>query len=327
MKRYYAALLSCAVFPRLILAVNDGRVHSVIIGLPDEGAASLEPAAGFQNEFEEAAIRSVYETLLRPKSGSLSEFEPALAAAVPSTRNGLISQDGCEYRFPIRHGVRFQDGTFLSAQDVRYSFLRTVLSKDRPGNQSLALLSALDISTSSPAPSAKEVFQAAAQAIQVAGDQIVIHLKRPYSPLLALLTRTPLVCSMAWCSKHGEWDGSERQWMYWTEGFNALGTSYLRVHANGTGPFRLSRTPSASLNRRLKALVLEKNPLYWGHLETVDEIRLQAAKNFGAAETWLKTGKADAIGIPPRRNQRLPLFCWRPPLGVPQPHACSHHFF
>jgi peptide/nickel transport system substrate-binding protein len=51
---------------------------------------------------------------------------PQLATEVPSIENGLISEDGLTYTFPIREGVTFSDGTDLTAEDVKYSWDRVV---------------------------------------------------------------------------------------------------------------------------------------------------------------------------------------------------------
>src|SRR5690606_16677695 len=51
---------------------------------------------------------------------------PALSTEVPSLDNGLISEDGLTYTFPIREGVVFSDGTDLTAEDIKYSWDRVV---------------------------------------------------------------------------------------------------------------------------------------------------------------------------------------------------------
>ena len=62
------------------------------------------------------------------------ELVPALATEVPTIDNGLISEDGLTYTFPIREGVMFHDGTELTAEDVKYSWDR-VMTMDLPGGQ------------------------------------------------------------------------------------------------------------------------------------------------------------------------------------------------
>jgi peptide/nickel transport system substrate-binding protein len=54
-----------------------------------------------------------------------------LATEVPTQENGLVSDDGLKYTFPIREGVTFHDGTDMTAQDVKYSWDR-VIEMDLP---------------------------------------------------------------------------------------------------------------------------------------------------------------------------------------------------
>ena len=47
-----------------------------------------------------------------------------MATEVPTVDNGLVSEDGLVYTFPIREGVKFHDGTDLTAERVKYSWDR-----------------------------------------------------------------------------------------------------------------------------------------------------------------------------------------------------------
>ena len=59
---------------------------------------------------------NVYEGLVKPdENGNLV---PAIAEDV------VISEDGCEYTFPIREGIQFHDGSTVTAEDVVYSLKR-----------------------------------------------------------------------------------------------------------------------------------------------------------------------------------------------------------
>ena len=72
--------------------------------------ASLDPAYPY-DDASQALIYNLYEPLIGFDGPSLDKFVPLLASRVPSVDNGLISKDGRTYRFPIRGGVRFQDGS------------------------------------------------------------------------------------------------------------------------------------------------------------------------------------------------------------------------
>lgn len=115
---------------------TDVRNPDTIVHAADDEALSLDPAQAEPGESGESVIFQVYERLI--------EFSPegpdliaGLAAEVPSDDNGLISEDGLTYTFPIREGVTFHDGSPLSADDVKYSWDR-VLEMDLPeGNAGL----------------------------------------------------------------------------------------------------------------------------------------------------------------------------------------------
>lgn len=48
-------------------------------------------------------------------------FNPQLAAEVPSLENGGISEDGLNWRIKLRPGVKWHDGTPFSADDVKFT--------------------------------------------------------------------------------------------------------------------------------------------------------------------------------------------------------------
>lgn len=60
---------------------------------------------------------NIYESLLRFK-GETSELEPCLATSYE------ISEDGLEYTFKLREGVKFHDGTPFNAEAVKFNIVR-----------------------------------------------------------------------------------------------------------------------------------------------------------------------------------------------------------
>jgi peptide/nickel transport system substrate-binding protein len=79
-----------------------------------------DPAIFYQSDGLNVT-RGAYEGLLRYKPNTLlPEIEPLLAESFD------ISDDGLVYTFEIREGVKFHDGTDLTAQDIVKSFERRV---------------------------------------------------------------------------------------------------------------------------------------------------------------------------------------------------------
>jgi peptide/nickel transport system substrate-binding protein len=105
---------------------NPGVLVHAQGGEPD----SLDPARAEPGGRGGQAIIQAYEMLVaRPIEGP--DFVPSLATEVPTQENGLVSEDGLTYTFPIREGVIFHDGTDLTADDVKFSWDR-VITMDLP---------------------------------------------------------------------------------------------------------------------------------------------------------------------------------------------------
>ena len=85
---------------------------SITIGIPQDIEESLDPhnmvAAGTKEIFF-----NVFEGLVKPDSDG--NIVPAVASEIS------VSDDGLTYTFTIREGVKFHDGTVVTAEDVQYS--------------------------------------------------------------------------------------------------------------------------------------------------------------------------------------------------------------
>src|SRR5437870_6851635 len=85
------------------------------IGAPGVPAI-LDPGAALEGTTPLIA-RQVFDTLVAWREGS-TEIEPALATRWNASRDGLV------WSFTLREGVRFHDGSPLTALDVAISFER-----------------------------------------------------------------------------------------------------------------------------------------------------------------------------------------------------------
>ncbi|HEY3427246.1 MAG TPA: ABC transporter substrate-binding protein, partial [Acidimicrobiia bacterium] len=108
-------------------AVGTGDVPNpdVLVATVNDDVFNLDPAAVNGNDVGMDVILNVYDRLLfiAAEDGSVI---PSLSTEVPSQDNGLISEDGLTYTFPLREGVVFSDGTDMTAEDVKYSWDRVV---------------------------------------------------------------------------------------------------------------------------------------------------------------------------------------------------------
>ncbi|MGH7384071.1 MAG: ABC transporter substrate-binding protein, partial [Candidatus Rokuibacteriota bacterium] len=87
------------------------------VGLPSI-PTSLDPATVLDGPISVIA-RQVFDTLVQYRDGS-SDIEPGLAS------QWAVSRDGLAWTFRLREGVRFQDGTALTAQHVVDSLDRII---------------------------------------------------------------------------------------------------------------------------------------------------------------------------------------------------------
>ncbi len=108
----------------------------VFVHAADDEATTLDPAQVEPGEGGETIITQVYERLIEVGPDG-PELVPGLATEVPTIDNGLISEDGLTFTFPIREGVVFHDGTELTAEDVKYSWDRAMTMDLPDGNAGL----------------------------------------------------------------------------------------------------------------------------------------------------------------------------------------------
>ncbi len=140
-------LALCAVLPLVLAACGQGTTTDtsaasgstaaggetsgdvpnpdVLIATVNDDVTNIDPAAVGGNDVGMNVILNVYDRLVAipPDGGSPV---PSLSTEVPTIENGLISEDGLTYTFPLREGVVFSDGTDLTAEDVEYSWDRVV---------------------------------------------------------------------------------------------------------------------------------------------------------------------------------------------------------
>jgi peptide/nickel transport system substrate-binding protein len=245
---------------------------------------SLDPHWQFDGYSLEAQVQ-VYEAPIGYAGGSLDKFEPLLATAVPSRANGLISADGLTYRFPIRKGVKFHDGSALTPEDARYSLLRALLM-DRAGGSSFLLAEPL----LGKAETDDGSYAAADAAIRISGDEVRVTLKAPYAPFLSILATHWPVVSKAFVVKNGGWDGSEATWLKFRN--QPKQDAALYDKDAGTGPFKLERW-----DRQTKQLYLARFDGYWRAPAALAHVVYKTVNETSTRKLMLQAGDADAAII------------------------------
>lgn len=250
---------------------------------------SMDPAWAYDNA-SDLVILNVYEPLFMFDKTSTEKLTPIIAEKVPTRENGLVSADGRTYTVPIRKGVKFHDGTPMTAEDVKYSLQRFLLM-DRAAGPSPLLLEPL-VGYSSTRDEHDQlkttVWEDVNRAVSLQGDKLILRLPRPYAPILTILASWSPVVSKAWAIKNGDWDGTEATWKKFNNPSKESSPFFER--ANGTGPFKLDRW-----DRKTKEFILTRNDQYWRAPAKIKNVVIKGVNEFGTRKLMLLAGDADSI--------------------------------
>jgi len=256
---------------------------------------SLDPGWAYDTA-SLTVIFNVYEPLIFYEGGRMDRFVPFLSTAVPTLQNGLLSKDGKVYTFPIRQGVKFHDGTPLTAEDAAYSLQRFLLS-DRDGGPSSLLLEPIFGLTSSRDDKGNLILKFAdlQRAIQAKGNNVVITLKEPFGPFLSLMPLWSFVVSKKTAIANGDWNGTAATMAkYNNPKKESMG---FFEKANGTGPFKLERWDRAG-----RQIILARNGSYWRAPARLQRVVLRQVDEPATRILMVKAGDADSDGGVSRRE-------------------------
>lgn len=196
---------------------------------------------------------NLYDGLVRNGADKL-DIEPALAI------HWQISPDGLEYRFQLRRGVTFHDGTPFNAAAVKYTFER-MLDDKHPEHDT--------------GPFPLSFFFSSIKTIDVVDDYtVVFHLKQPFAPLLSnFATPAGLIVSPTAVAKYGKDFGR---------------------HPVGTGAFHFSEWQS---NQRV---VVSANDNYWDGKPAINTVVFRPITDSNTRVAEMLSGGIDAMPeVPP----------------------------
>ena len=242
------------IFLSLILVsfVSVGHAATIKWSMPGD-SLTLDPHA--QNEGPTHMVsRQVYEGLVTP--GINMEILPQLATSWDAT-------DPETWIFTIRKGVKFHDGSSLTASDVAFSINR---AKTAPSDM-------------------VDLIKGVKSAIAINDHTVEVKTDGPNPTLLNELTQI-FVMSEAWakansCEVSYNWDAGE--------------TSYCASNANGTGPFKIS------LREQDVRTIFKRNKSWWGDQgqHNIDKIELLPIKNDATRVAALLSGEIDYTNVVP----------------------------
>jgi peptide/nickel transport system substrate-binding protein len=227
----------------------------------DGDSNSMDPYAR-QETFLLLFDMSFYEPLLRWNREM--KLEPGLATEWKQT-------DPTTWRFTLRQGVKFHDGTPFTADDVVFSFDRAT----HPGSN-----------VASPLATVKEV--------KKIDDFTVDFLTDGPDPILPNNLPTIAIMSKKWCEAHNTTRAAD---------LTKNEESYATRNENGTGPFILvDRQPDVKTT-------LKKNPDWWGLKDNpidFDDTVFNRIENASTRVSALLSGELDFVyTVPPQDTDRI----------------------
>jgi peptide/nickel transport system substrate-binding protein len=174
-----------------VIAIGPGRASEIRVGYTQD-ALTLDPANP-GNRDTETIIRNMYDGLLTRDSAM---------RVVPELAESWRQIDAVTYEFNLRSGVRFHDGSLMTAEDVKFTMERVLSGKiggqTNPRKDLLGPLSRVDI---------------------VDSHAVRFVLSKPW-PLLPAMLPFQEIVSEAFAKR--------------------VGDAAMVTQENGTGPFRLA---------------------------------------------------------------------------------------
>ncbi|MFP6729757.1 MAG: ABC transporter substrate-binding protein [Alphaproteobacteria bacterium] len=248
----FAAVLAAAAFTMPASAEN------VIRWASQGDALTSDPHAANESPTHSAS-RKVYGTLAYNDKDMI--LTPWLATS------WTLTDDPNVWEFDLRKGVRFHDGSDMTATDVKFSFERAKSdTSDISG----------DISSISE--------------VKIINDHKVQLITDGPNPILPNLLTNVYIMSKAWSVEHGVETPQDRTTDVET---------YAVTHAMGTGPFKMEmRDPDVKT-------ILVKNEDWWGlakYPHEVDRIIYTPIANQATRVAALLSGELDFILDPPLQD-------------------------
>jgi len=232
--------------------------------------------------------QNVHDSLLAGEVGE--DIEPSLSVEVPSEDNNLINikENGkVTIEFPLREGVKFHNGDILTPEDVKYTFMRGIVS-GRFFEISGSLIGKANYKDLVEEIGEDKAFEKLDTAIAVKNNSVVFNLIEPFQVFLDITAdngRRFGIMNKSWCIENGAWDGTKEN----IEEIISLTVEDSPLHDKmmGTGPFKFS---SWDPDERL---VLERFDDYWKGPAQVERVVRRVVPDDDTAVLLLQQGDVD----------------------------------
>jgi peptide/nickel transport system substrate-binding protein len=240
-----------AFLPLLLVALSLPVSAKLLRHASQVDPGTMDPHA-IATLYNNRVLSQIYETLVSRDEN----FRPEGRLAISWTP----LDGGKGWRFKLRPGVKFHDGTPFTADDVVFNVKR-----------------ALD-----PLSAMKSTLPNVTEAKKVDGLTVDFLTSQP-TPVLPLSLTNLRLMSKAWCEKHKV----ERP-----QDFKAKEETYAARHTNGTGPYTLKRWDTDVTT------VLLAHPGYWGKRGNVTEAHYLVVATAATRLAGLISGEIDIVTDP-----------------------------
>jgi dipeptide transport system substrate-binding protein len=265
MKRH--SLIVSALAGAAMLAA--GAAHAKTLVYCSEGSPEgFDPAPYTAGTTFDASSKPIYNRLVEFKHGT-SEVQPGLAETWD------VSEDGLEYVFHLRKGVKYQTTDFFAptrdfnADDVIFSFMRQ-LDKGNPWHEYTAGISWEYFNGMSMPDLIKSIDK-------VDDNTVRFVLNRPEAPMIANL-------AMDFASIMSKEYADKLQ----TDGQMEM----LNQQPIGTGPFQFVAYQKDAVIR------YKANPDYWGGKQPIDDLVFAITTDASVRQQKLKAGECHITPYP-----------------------------
>ncbi|MFC1533371.1 ABC transporter substrate-binding protein [Thermodesulfobacteriota bacterium] len=240
---FVASLLIVTVWAQTTTASNELIVTSSSMGEMIFDVA-LSTSGGNKSH-----ISCAFETLL--KQNDDGTVGPGLATAWRQ------SEDGREWTFDIRAGVKFHDGSTLSAEDVAWTLRRNLLEEGYPGAMGAT------------------IYKKLIDSVEAKGNQVIIRTKKPNSDV------------HFWMGEQS--GGGPATVIYPKEYIKKVGVQGFRKHPIGTGPWMFKELV------RGQYIKFEAFDDYWREAPKFKYLTMLLVPELSTRLAMLKTDTVDII--------------------------------
>ena len=279
---YYVTVRVLPQAPPATGVRNPSTFITATIGEPE----SLDPGYDYESAGG-AILEQVYEKLYDYPRDRADQVVPRVAAEQPQ-----VSANGTEVTIKIRQGIKFHDGTDLTAEDVKFSIDRLILMNDPDGPSWIyTVIAGADKYHSSDSTAADRTAYLAAGGITVVDPQTVkfkLDFPDPAFKFKLAFYATSIVSKDYVCA-HAEPDfvdclpppGETRH-------------PWMDTHEAGSGPFMLDTWIPG------QQIILKRFDQYWDNARKpkVEKVIIQKVEDINTRLLMLFSGQADDVYIP-----------------------------